>query len=199
MRSTRRGFLLGLGALIAAPAVVKVSSLMPVRVPINQRMVWEVYPTLYQPDSDYPVADGVWARPNGFGGFDRQTRRAFDALRGVDLARYEAMNIPRVELLRIGDRVVDKRIVGGVAQILPKTVRATWDDDARKLPATAQEAVARDLANTVPVFGPGGTWNSVMSRSEIEARHQRSDRSRRQAAEVFERAQRDLGVKERHV
>lgn len=196
LRATRRGFLLGLGALMAAPAVVKVSSIMPVRVPFDQRWTWSVYgaesarlntyvSALRAPTANsdvnaaYPFADWPAAAPHVR--LDRG-----EALSGVDLQRYEALNLPRVELLRIGDRVVDKRIVGGVAQILPKTVRATSDDDVT-LPATAHEAWARDLANTVPVVGPSGTWDTLLSRAEIEARHQHSVRARRQAADVLAR------------
>lgn len=238
VRATRRGFLLGLGALIAAPAVVKVSSIMPVRVPFDQRMVWSVYgaegarlnayvsalraPTANSDiNASYPFAEWPAAAPHVR--LDRG-----EPLTGVELQRYEAMDLPRVELLRVGDRVVDKRIIGGpLAQVMPRSVaRMDHSDGLAEIAGEYQTdfgdriQVGGDFACTdgqvyawddggvaknagylpsLPEIQPPRPWpdrapnllaqldGRCPSRAEIEARHQRSTRARRQAADVLAR------------
>jgi hypothetical protein len=54
----RRNFLIGLAATLAAPAVVRASSLMPIRVPAPMRRC-----TLYVATSGYDGWPGTAARP----------------------------------------------------------------------------------------------------------------------------------------
>ncbi len=56
---TRRGFLFGLGALLAAPAIVRAESLMPVRAIVRAN----TFPTLMVVGQDGGVEYLDWAHP----------------------------------------------------------------------------------------------------------------------------------------
>jgi hypothetical protein len=135
--ATRRGFLVGLGALMAAPAIVRLDSIMPVVVPFHQRFSWEVYIPGHGAER-YVGTDVLgaahkkfWKERGGTADSDINPIRVVGEdqeyvtrvpLRGDDLRWAETYDIPRIEVLKIGDRVVDKRHVGvGYAQIIPKS------------------------------------------------------------------------------
>lgn len=225
MKIGRRGFLTGLsafGAIICAPPIVRVTSIMPVKIPFHERFFWEVYETgqgnsmfpIYPPWPSYPgypdLLEGMKSEPTigevatSEGDFDlhdmvpsRQVRdhtglqyRERTRLLGDELRRYENKNLPRLEILKIGDRVVDKRWVGGLAQIIPyKTQRAKRDDNLQKVdPVEARYDLARRVAYE-QVDGQRPLPSYYDSRAAIEARHQpASPQARRRAMEVFERA-----------
>jgi hypothetical protein len=69
MQPTRRGFLAGLGALFAAPAIVRIESLMPVRALILPTLL----PGSYFPRNDYLTLQQItreavrtWKNSNAF-------------------------------------------------------------------------------------------------------------------------------------
>jgi hypothetical protein len=90
----RRGFLLGLGALIMAPAIVRFESLMPVRS--IARLITGV-PELVFYDSDGGVLFKIDAPsepldPNVFGQIYNSPRIGFDVARSCLVARVELMH-----------------------------------------------------------------------------------------------------------
>ncbi len=193
MLTGRRGFIAGLSALICAPAVVRVQSLMPVITPFHERFSWEVYlsselvetaclPYLRAGTGDSDINALVFPQPH-----TRVDRG--DALRGADLKYVEQFNIPRLEILKIGDRVVDKRIVGGIAPIIRKTQRSLVDDNMAPPTWSGYEERDEELRAMNPSRRQG--WDVAQprdgeTRAVVEARHPiPSARSRQQALAIM--------------
>lgn len=219
MKATRRGFLGGLGALLAMPAIVKVGSIMPVRVPFHQRFSWEVfipgrgaekfmgYALLELP---LPLRAGCSIEealaPLGcFPPSEEYVTRS-PPLRGAELNWAETYNIPRIEILKIGDRVVGKRQIGtGCAQIMPRPHIAEMECEpsalayfpsetdalafgweapkANRVRRTAYVSLDGDLREDSPL--PDEL--RYPTRESIEARHREASAgSRQRAASVFD-------------
>ena len=237
----RRGFLAGLGSVLAAPAIVHVGNIMPVVVPFHQRMYWEVYRlgrgsslqsitewvdgkdsrnpwTARLLENTHPVGGRVWhswttggivegervVREFEIRDFrtpgnhrivgDSKITRDKDRLFGDELRRHEAFNIPRIEILKIGDRVVDKRFPGVNAQLMPWTDRRMVDDNWHvERPELAR--MARSVVESVPYVKLDDNLQQITypwmkdDRKAYEARHKpESNTSRQQAMAILANA-----------
>lgn len=196
MTMTRRRLLGGLASLLAAPAIVRVGSLMPVStaaLPLEATIEWVT--RLGGGMIDWDAVGGYTvARYFDAGGvlLERTTGRQYVAPRLITDPEHPLLkhDLPRQEVALYRGRVVGTRRRGwGLALLHPRTARAWRDDNMLDNPGVQY---AREPVETTYIVSRGAddpypdSWGTEAARKAVARLANPSEHARMQVAVIFD-------------